>query len=60
MIDKMLRELYCEFRDKESKGVLANFIPELSNGNPRNFGIVLTTVDGHQFAYGDTEVDFTM
>lgn len=60
MIDKMLRELYNEFKEKENRGALANYIPELTNVNPRNFGIVLTTVDGYQYAYGDTDVDFTI
>src|SRR6187397_288483 len=60
MVDKMLSELYEEFRAKENNGVLANYIPELSKVNPGNFGIVLTTVDGYQYAYGDTNVEFTI
>lgn len=60
MIDKILKELYEEFKEKENKGVLANYIPELTKVNPLNFGIVLTTVDGYQYAYGDTDVEFTI
>lgn len=60
MIDKVLKELYDEFKGKENNGVLANYIPELSKVNPGNFGIVLTTVDGYQYAYGDTDIDFTI
>ena len=60
MVDKMLAELYEEFSARERQGVLANYIPELSNVNPNNFGIVLTTVDGFQYAYGDTNIDFTI
>src|SRR5688572_2086651 len=60
MVDKMLFELYDEFRAKENNGVLANYIPELSKVNPGNFGIVLTTVDGHQYSYGDSEIEFTI
>ncbi len=60
MVDKMLEELYHEFRGKENSGALANYIPQLSKVNPRNFGIVLTTVDGHQYAYGDTDIEFTI
>jgi len=56
----MLRELYDEFRIKERQGALANYIPELSKVNPENFGIVLTTVDGHQYAFGETEIPFTI
>ena len=60
MVDKMLSELYEEFRAKENNGALANYIPELSKVNPGNFGIVLTTVDGYQYSYGDSEVEFTI
>lgn len=60
MVDKMLGELYTEFREKDNKGALANYIPELSKVDPRNLAIVLTTVDGHQYSYGDTDVEFTI
>ena len=60
MIHKMLEELYNEYKEKENAGTLANYIPELTKVNPRNFGIVLTTVDGYQYAFGDTDVDFTI
>lgn len=60
MVHKILRELYEEFREKENSGNLANYIPELTKVDPRNFGIVLTTVDGHQYAFGDTDVEFTI
>lgn len=60
IVDKLLKELYEEFRSRERKGALANYIPELCKVNPDNFGIVLTTVDGYQYAYGDTTIDFTI
>ena len=60
MVDKILSELFHEFQAKENHGRLANYIPELSNVNPSNFGIVLTTVDGYQYSYGDSEIEFTI
>jgi glutaminase len=60
MVHRMLAELYEEFRTKENHGVLANYIPELSKVNPKNFGIVLTTVDGYQYYYGDSNIEFTI
>lgn len=60
MVDKILSELYNEFRRRDNNGKLADYIPELSKVNPGNFGIVLTTIDGYQYSYGDSEVEFTI
>lgn len=60
MVDKMLSELYEEFRTRENNGALANYIPELSKVNPDNFAIVVTTVDGYQYSYGDSHIEFTI
>jgi len=60
MVDKILSELYEEFRRRDNNGKLANYIPELSKVNPANFGIVLTTIDGYQYCYGDSEIEFTI
>jgi len=60
MVSKMLEELYLEFREKENNGALANYIPELAKVDPRKLGIVLTTVDGYQYCFGDTDAFFTL
>jgi glutaminase len=60
MVGKILEGLYTEFRDKGNSGALANYIPELSKVDPSKLGIVLTTVDGHQYSYGDTDIEFTI
>jgi len=60
MVHKILKELYHEFRGMDNNGALANYIPELSKVNPQNFGIVLTTVDGYQYSFGDTAIEFTI
>jgi len=60
MVDRILEELYIEFREKKNNGALASYIPELTKVNPGNLGVVLTTVDGHQYSYGDTDVQFTI
>ncbi len=60
MVSKMLEELYIEFREKENNGVLANYIPELAKVDPSKLGIVLTTVDGYQYRFGDTDTFFTL
>jgi glutaminase len=48
MVDKILGDLYHEFREKNIQGALANYIPELAKVNPNSFGLVVTTVDGFQ------------
>ncbi len=60
LINKILKEIYLEYKDKQNDGALANYIPQLSLVNPSNLGIAVTTVDGHQYAYGDKETMFTI
>lgn len=60
MVGKMLGELYHEFLEKENIGALANYIPELSTVDPNKLSLVLTTVDGYQYCFGDTETEFTI
>jgi glutaminase len=60
MVSKMLEELYLEFREKENNGALANYIPELAKVDPRKLGIVMTTVDGYQYCFGDSDAFFTL
>lgn len=44
----------------ETKGHLADYIPELTKANPDHFGIAIATVDGHLHTHGDTDVPFTI
>jgi len=41
-------------------GAVANYIPELSKANPAHFGVALTTIDGHVYEAGDSQVQFTI
>ena len=41
-------------------GHVATYIPELGQADPSQFGICLVTVDGHRYAVGDTDVEFTI
>lgn len=41
-------------------GAVADYIPELSKANPDDFGIAVTTVDGHVHMAGDAESAFTI
>jgi glutaminase len=42
------------------EGTIADYIPELTRANPDWFGISITTVDGHQYQVGDSNVEFTI
>ena len=41
-------------------GEVATYIPELGNANPDHFGICIATMDGHVYAIGDADVEFTI
>ncbi|HEY4361772.1 MAG TPA: glutaminase A [Bryobacteraceae bacterium] len=41
-------------------GAVATYIPELGKANPNDFGICLTTVEGHVFKAGDCDQEFTI
>ena len=44
----------------ENRGAVASYIPELSKADPSHFGIALATTDGHVYASGDSDVQFTI
>jgi glutaminase len=41
-------------------GAVAGYIPELAKADPDQFGIALATADGHVYAVGDAEREFTI
>lgn len=55
----ILETCHTKFSDDKA-GALANYIPELSNANPDNFGISLATIDGHVYDVGDSAAPFTI
>lgn len=58
-IDAYLQKLHARFRDL-ADGSVAEYIPELSNADPRWFGIALCTLDGHVYEVGDSSIPFTI
>jgi glutaminase len=58
-LHQFLIDCHAGLRD-ESRGVLADYIPELKKADPDHFGISLTTIDGHVYEVGDTAVSFTI
>lgn len=58
--NKIFKNIYAELLNKEDKGEVANYIPQLAVVNPDSFGVQLTTVEGNSFAFGDSEVRFSI
>lgn len=57
---KIFEEIHAELSKIEDRGHVADYIPELSKVNPNNFGVQLTTIEGEMFAFGDSEVRFSI
>ena len=58
--NKIFKSIYTELAKVENHGVVAEYIPELSKIDPNKFGVQLTTVEGNNFAFGDSEVRFSI
>lgn len=61
MIDyqKEINEIYQSISEQESKGKIADYIPELSCIDPNQFGIYLKTVEGKGYGAGDFRIKFS-
>ncbi|NLZ95193.1 MAG: glutaminase [Bacteroidales bacterium] len=58
--NKIFENIYIELSTVENQGSVAEYIPELSEIDPSKFGVQLTTVEGDSFAFGDSEVRFSI
>lgn len=58
--EKIFEAVYSELTKIEDKGKVADYIPELSEVNPNSFGVQLTTIEGDKYAFGDSEVRFSI
>ena len=58
--NKIFEDIYTELSKVENKGVVAEYIPELSKIDPNKFGVQLTTVEGDKFAFGDWNERFSI
>lgn len=43
-----------------NSGANADYIPELANANPNNFGVSICTTDGQRLSFGDTKELFSV
>jgi glutaminase len=56
---RYLRELHRSL-EGETSGAVADYIPELANADPDDFGIAVATTDGAVYAVGDVDKAFTI
>ena len=62
MIDfqNVIEAVHKELKSETNKGLVASYIPELSNINPQNFGIFVKHINGKSYAVGDWNVPFSI
>lgn len=58
--DRIFSEIYHELINIEDTGSVADYIPELASINPDQFGVQLTTIDGEEYSFGDSEKRFSI
>ncbi|WP_339663389.1 glutaminase [uncultured Polaribacter sp.] len=57
---KIIEDIYLEIKNVEDIGKVPDYIPELSNIDPDNFGINITTIDRQNFGVGDFDKKFSI
>ncbi len=57
---KIIEAVYAEVKSWENKGQIAQYIPELSNVNPRQLGVHVSTLDGYDVGMGDHHTKFSI
>ena len=58
-IQNLIEEVHARLSGSR-EGKVADYIPELAKADPEDFGIVVATADGHIYAVGDCDKDFTI
>lgn len=55
---RILKEIYEEIQPYAQEGKPASYIPELLKVNPDRYGICLRTIEGKEYALGDSDERF--
>lgn len=58
--EKILRDIYREVSNIESKGMMADYIPELAKVEPSKFGVAFLSVDDEAYGVGDYKTRFSI
>lgn len=59
-VPKILSRIAEEVVEAYGQGKVADYIPELKKIEPRQFGMVLRTVDGEEFCVGEADAHFSI
>ncbi|GHB34454.1 glutaminase [Mongoliitalea lutea] len=57
---QVIEEVYQEVQEKNLRGKVATYIPELASVDPNQFGIALVDLEGNVYGVGDYEVPFSI
>ena len=58
--DELIQDVYQKIKNTEDKGEMASYIPELSNVDPKNFGIHISTINRVSFGIGNYNDKFSI
>jgi len=56
----LIEEVYEEVKNKDPRGKVANYIPELERVDAEKFGIALVDLEGNVFGVGDYDLPFSI
>ncbi|AWN42171.1 glutaminase [Methylobacterium durans] len=59
-LERAVREISEEMRQRPDRGEVASYIPELARVDPQAFGLVVIDADGNVAAGGDSDVAFSI
>jgi glutaminase len=57
---KIIEDIYFDLKNIEDVGKVANYIPELGDVSPDNFGINITTINKQSFGVGNSREKFSI
>ena len=59
-IQEILEQIYTEMAQRENRGQVATYIPELAAIDPKHFGLAVAMADGRMFSVGDADIPFSI
>lgn len=58
--EELIQDVYQKIKNTEDKGEMASYIPELSNVDPKNFGVHISTISQANFGIGNYNDKFSI